>query len=69
MAMSIRTTQIHLLPPLTRLLSRGVLLARAWEYRRATRRKLRNLPQYLLEDIGLSPAAAAAEVEKPFWKP
>ncbi len=69
MAMSTRTAQIRLLPPLTRLLYEGMLLAWEWETRRTTRKGLRNLPPHLLRDIGLSPSAAATEVEKPFWQP
>ncbi len=41
---------------------------RAWAERRRQRQALANLDQHLLDDIGISRAAAAHEIAKPFWR-
>ena len=56
------------LPPLTQLLYRVTLLAWEWENRKASRRGLRDLPDHLLRDIGVTRWDAVAEAQKPFWK-
>jgi uncharacterized protein YjiS (DUF1127 family) len=43
-----------------------------WERRRSYRSDLNRLlhvGEYLIRDIGLTPAAALREIEKPFWQP
>lgn len=39
-----------------------------WEERRETRRRLAEMDDHLLRDIGTSRAEALAESEKPFWR-
>lgn len=39
-----------------------------WAARAEQRRQLRNLPDYLLDDMGISQEALQAEISKPFWK-
>lgn len=58
----------HPLPPLSRLLLRLTLVAVTWEMRRRTRKDLGNLSTHMLNDIGIDPWTAAAEVSKPFWR-
>ncbi len=43
-------------------------IPRYWAERRRQRRALGNLDQHLLDDIGISRAAAAQEIAKPFWR-
>ena len=38
-----------------------------WQKRREYREQLRQMPEYLLRDIGLSVAEAQDEARKPFW--
>lgn len=45
----------------------GALLAR-WHERWQSRRHLASLDQDALDDIGLSPAEARREADKPFWR-
>jgi uncharacterized protein YjiS (DUF1127 family) len=40
---------------------------RLWWQRFSSRRALRKLDARLLGDIGIDPAVAAREVNKPFW--
>ena len=40
----------------------------AWETRRRFRAQLRDMPEYLLRDIGLDIEDARAEADKPFWR-
>ncbi len=49
---------------------RGIvaLLAR-WHRRATTRAALRELPPWLLRDVGLTSVDAAHEAARPFWKP
>ncbi|WP_425358930.1 DUF1127 domain-containing protein [Antarcticimicrobium sediminis] len=39
-----------------------------WTLRRRTRTQLNRLSPYMLEDIGITPAQARKEAERPFWK-
>lgn len=39
-----------------------------WLNRARSRRQLRDLPDYLLKDLGISRATAEQEARKPFWK-
>jgi len=43
-------------------------LVLAWIERRRQRAALSELDAHLLRDIGVSPEAARAEAEKPFWR-
>ena len=45
-----------------------VCLLRAWHERDRSRRALELLDDYMLKDIGLSPADAIREAAKPFWR-
>jgi len=50
--------------------SRGTIASlREWSDRHAQRRALRELPEEMLKDIGLSRADAYRESSKPFWRP
>jgi len=40
-----------------------------WRTRNEGRKKLRNMPEYLLRDIGLSTEDVIEETRKPFWTP
>lgn len=40
-----------------------------WAARVAMREQLGAMPERLLADIGLNPAAVAREIRKPFWRP
>lgn len=40
----------------------------AWQARASQRRRLSELPDYLLSDIGVTRADAEREVSKPFWR-
>lgn len=48
--------------------ARVVKVLRLWSERSIQRRHLARLTPEALKDIGISPAAAAAEVDKPFWQ-
>ncbi|WP_426416677.1 DUF1127 domain-containing protein [Aestuariirhabdus sp. LZHN29] len=39
-----------------------------WRERARTRRYLREMPAYLLKDIGVDESQRQQEVEKPFWR-
>lgn len=39
-----------------------------WHDRARQRRQLSKLTSYQLDDIGISPSAAAYEADKPFWR-
>jgi uncharacterized protein YjiS (DUF1127 family) len=43
-------------------------LLRSWETRLHHRAQLRNMPEYLLRDVGIDSATAQAEADKPFWR-
>ena len=40
----------------------------AWEARRRFRQQLRDMPDYLLRDVGLDVEKARVEAYKPFWR-
>jgi len=40
-----------------------------WQARHEHRTQLRAMPDYLLQDIGLSANDVMEETEKPFWRP
>ena len=40
-----------------------------WDHRYRSRNTLRQLDDYMLEDIGLTHAEAQKEAKKPFWLP
>lgn len=40
-----------------------------WQERARQRHQLASLDTHALKDVGLDPAAAAREAEKPFWRP
>lgn len=58
----------HPLPPLSRALLAATLIIVQWDLRRRTRKDLRGLTDYMLQDIGLDPRAAMQEAAKPFWR-
>ncbi|MBP5857853.1 DUF1127 domain-containing protein [Marivibrio halodurans] len=39
-----------------------------WQRRREEREALRDLPDFLIADLGLTHEQVRAEVEKPFWR-
>lgn len=61
------TTQSHV-PVLAGLALRFAVMVTTWDLRRRTRAHLRDLPTYLLPDIGLDYPTALAEASKPFWR-
>ena len=56
------------LPFMAGLAVRFAVAVTTWDIRRRTRKQLRDLPPYLLKDIGLERHAAIAEASKPFWQ-
>ena len=50
------------------LIRRIVLTVSVWRQRAEARRSLVELDPRSLRDIGISPAAAAFEADKPFWR-
>ena len=56
------------LPVVAGLAVRFAVIVTEWDLRRRTRQHLRDLPAYLLDDIGLERPAAIAEASKPFWR-
>lgn len=56
------------LPLLSRLAVTLALTVTAWELRHRSRKHLAGLAPERMRDIGLDPAAAACEAEKPFWR-
>jgi len=56
-------------PYLTAAIARMVGTALLWQQRHRTRTKLKHLPPYLLQDVGLSEDEARIERNKPFWRP
>ena len=51
-----------------RELKRAMVIVKAWRHRRCVRRDLQRLDERLLRDIGLTPAQARREIEKPLWR-
>lgn len=45
-----------------------VQTVKLWHKRRHERQQLRDLPEYLLRDVGLDVADARFEADKPFWR-
>lgn len=68
MALSSQIQTAQPLPPMSRVAFGVAVAILGWETRKQTRRKLALLDEHLLNDIGLSPAEAEAETEKPFWR-
>ncbi|KJZ20210.1 DUF1127 domain-containing protein [Loktanella sp. S4079] len=56
------------LPLLAIVAVRFAVAVTKWDVRRKTRRHLRNMPPYLLNDIGLDAYTASTEAAKPFWQ-
>lgn len=54
--------------PVLPALRRIVVAMGHWTLRRRTRTQLNRLSPYMLEDIGITPAQARKEAERPFWK-
>jgi len=50
------------------VLMRFLEVSAVWEERRESRRRLAEMDDHLLRDIGISRADAFAESEKPFWR-
>lgn len=50
-------------------LTRVVEVMLDWHERRRQRRQLARMDEYMLRDIGLSPADVEHETCKPFWRP
>ncbi|MDG3085905.1 DUF1127 domain-containing protein [Vibrio hannami] len=60
-------TQITILRP--RGWNKNILaLFKKWHQNSVTRRQLKDLPEHLLEDIGIDKRAAKEEANKPWWK-
>ncbi|MCW1919525.1 DUF1127 domain-containing protein [Rhodobacter sp. KR11] len=59
----------HPLPAFSRALVAVTVTLVTWQLRRRTRADLRALPDHMLRDIGMTPQDAAAEAQKPFWRP
>lgn len=55
------------LPPISRLLMAVAIKVARWETNGRTRKALEKLDNHMLRDIGLTPAEAQAEWDKPFW--
>jgi uncharacterized protein YjiS (DUF1127 family) len=51
-----------------RLVERVVTALRAWRARRLGRFELARLDARMLRDIGVTPAEAWFEIQKPFWR-
>ncbi len=47
---------------------RWLAIVQNWAERRCQRHALAKLDKHLLDDIGVSRAAAAREIAKPFWR-
>ncbi len=45
-----------------------LLIIKRWHQKSVTRRHLRDLPDYLLDDIGIDKQLAKKEADKPFWE-
>jgi uncharacterized protein YjiS (DUF1127 family) len=50
------------------VLAPGIEQLRLWRERAAQRRRLKNLDEHRLADLGLTRAEVQAEVRKPFWR-
>ena len=58
----------HPLPAFSRALVAMTVTLVTWQLRHRTRANLRNLPDHMLRDIGMSPLDASSEAQKPFWQ-
>lgn len=58
----------HSLPALAVITVECVACVSKWAMRRRTRRALRQLTVWQLEDVGLTPLAAHSEASKAFWR-
>ena len=67
MQIAVLTNQSHV-PVLAGLALRFAVMVTTWDLRRRTRAHLRDLPPYLLPDIGFDYPTARAEASKPFWR-
>jgi len=56
------------LPPLSALALRVAVTLAKWDRNVKTRHHLNELPDYLLDDIGLSREAASQEAHRKFWQ-
>lgn len=56
------------LPLVARLSMALAVTVTKWDANRRTRKHLKQMPRYLLNDIGLDQNAAMAEASKPFWQ-
>lgn len=72
-----QTTQLALLqdlatgqtlPPLSALALRAAVKLAKWDRNARTRRHLKELPDYILDDIGLTREAASQEAQHKFWQ-
>ncbi len=63
-----RTSDRSAHPKLTDLTRASIGLVNLWFARHRQRRALGRLDTRLLHDIGVSPATAAREARKPFWR-
>lgn len=50
------------------VLALGIEQLRLWRERAAQRRRLKNLDEHRLADLGLTRAEVQAEIRKPFWR-
>lgn len=55
-------------PIVTQVAVRFAYLVMTWDDRYKMRRELKRMPQFRLDDIGLTQAQVAREVRKPFWR-
>ncbi len=53
---------------LARVLVRAAVVAATWDQRRRTRKHLRDLPDHMFNDIGLTAEQAQSEAAKYFWR-
>ena len=51
-----------------RALSAGLARLLLWQERASQRHRLSMAEQHMLEDVGLTRAAVAPEIRKPFWR-
>jgi uncharacterized protein YjiS (DUF1127 family) len=58
----------HALPPMSALALRVAVTLAKWDRNAKTRHHLKELPDYLLDDIGLSREAASKEARRTFWQ-
>ncbi len=59
---------VRTLPPMSALALRMAVMLAKWDRNAKTRHNLKELPDYLLDDIGLSREAASKEARRKFWQ-